>query len=96
MPVGLAAAILTTLNSVKEFGCLYLHRYTRHGLLPAPAFTAFKNPLHPPQEQSMTRFLKMRQRVEALNSESQSRLNSRHFAAFDSELRICKLLIYRS
>jgi hypothetical protein len=37
----------------------------------------------------------MRQRVEALNSESQSRLNSRHFAAFDSELRFLKLYKYR-
>ena len=31
---------------------------------------AFKNPLHPPQEQSVTRFHKIRQRVEAFNSEA--------------------------
>ena len=44
MLVGSAAAILTTLNSVKKFGCLYLHRYTRHGLLPPPTFKAFNLP----------------------------------------------------
>jgi hypothetical protein len=36
------------------------------GLLPTPVFKAFKNPRHPPQEQSV----KMMQRVEAFKSEA--------------------------
>jgi len=58
VPIGLAAAIWTTLKPLKISDRLLHTGRGWHGLLPTPASTAFKNLDHPPQEQSMTRLYK--------------------------------------